>query len=125
MEARSQSKLASWINVIAGAWLIISPFVLNYGSSTPSTNDTWLGIIVGVLALIRAFSSIRSTYWISWLSVVAGIWLIIAPFTLGYTNGTAITNDILLGIIVAVVAFWNLGAGNLALHGGRGNRPAM
>jgi hypothetical protein len=125
MEARSQSRVASWINVIAGAWLIIAPFVLNYTNGTPMTNDIWLGIIVGVLALIRAFSAIRSTYWLSWVSVVAGIWLIIAPFTLGYTNGTAITNDIILGIVVSLVALWNLGAGNLALHGGRGTRPAL
>lgn len=37
----------------------------------------------------------------SWLCVIAGIWLIIAPFILGYSdNVTALWNDIILGLIV-------------------------
>lgn len=36
-----------------------------------------------------------------WVCVLAGAWLIIAPFVLGYsTNALALWNDIILGLIV-------------------------
>lgn len=42
-----------------------------------------------------------------WIFVLAGIWLIIAPFILGYsTLPQALWNDIILGIIVAVVGIF-------------------
>lgn len=44
------------------------------------------------------------------LNIVAGIWLIIAGFVLGYSNQlTPLWNDIILGIIVLVVAWIRLG----------------
>ena len=106
MENKNQSITASWISVIAGIWLIIAPFVLGYVNNEPRINDIWLGIIVGVLALIRAFTP-TGTSWFSWISVIAGIWLIIAPFVLGYTSIEPRINDIILGIIVAAVAIWS------------------
>ena len=40
----------------------------------------------------------------SGLIVLAGIWLIIAPFVLGYRSGDPYWNDIVFGAIVAVIA---------------------
>lgn len=42
-----------------------------------------------------------------WIFVLAGIWLIIAPFVIGYSSTvSALWNDIVVGIIVAVVAIF-------------------
>jgi 4-amino-4-deoxy-L-arabinose transferase-like glycosyltransferase len=43
--------------------------------------------------------------WLSWVAFLAGLWLIVSPFLLGYrsTNG-AMSNDVLIGVIVAVLA---------------------
>lgn len=42
-----------------------------------------------------------------WIFVLAGIWLIIAPFVLDYSQTTsALWNDIIVGIIVAIVAIF-------------------
>jgi SPW repeat-containing protein len=38
------------------------------------------------------------------LSLIAGIWLIIAPFVLGYGGGDPTWNDIVFGAIVAILA---------------------
>jgi hypothetical protein len=43
------------------------------------------------------------------LNVIAGIWLIISPFVLGYGSGDAYWNPIVFGAIVAVVALARLG----------------
>lgn len=51
----------SGINVLAGIWLIISPWVLGLSSNRVATWDlVILGIIVGVLAAIRFFSGLSA-----------------------------------------------------------------
>lgn len=43
-----------------------------------------------------------------WLNVILGIWLIVAPFVLGYSTLTnAMWNDIIVGVLVAVIAFFS------------------
>lgn len=41
-----------------------------------------------------------------WLFIIAGLWLIIAPFVLGYAQGAAMGNDLVVGIILALVGLW-------------------
>ena len=40
--------------------------------------------------------------WIRWIELAASIWLITAPFALGYT-GAPYWNDVLIGLLAAVV----------------------
>jgi hypothetical protein len=101
--------ISAWLsalNVLAGIWLIIAPFVLLYGNSTARINDIVLGIVIGVFALIRAFVPGFQTVWLSWLNALWGIWLIIGSFFLQYA-GQARSNDIILGIIVLVLGLWS------------------
>lgn len=47
------------------------------------------------------------TNYLPWLNVILGIWLIVAPFVLGYSTLTnAMYNDIIVGVLVAVIAFF-------------------
>ena len=106
-DSASGSVWASGINIIAGIWLIIAPFVLAYGNETARVNDIVLGAVIGVLALIRTLAPNAGTVWLSWLNAIFGIWLIIAPFVLAYAGATARTNDIILGIIVLILGVWS------------------
>jgi hypothetical protein len=45
--------VASGLNVLAGIWLIIAPFVVGYDKGDPYWNDIVFGAIVAVLALAR------------------------------------------------------------------------
>jgi len=56
-----------------------------------------------------------------WFGIILGIWLIIAPFLLGYQHITsAMWNDIILGVLVALTSYLlstdtkrtNIGNGN-------------
>ena len=48
----------SWVNLLLGIWLIISPFVLAYSTSPHATwNDVILGIVVGILAIWSAVAT--------------------------------------------------------------------
>lgn len=114
MDVRAQAITASWINVLAGAWLIISPFV--FGNPLPfQSNEFWIGLLVGIVALVRAFSPARNV-WLSWVNLIAGVWLLFSPFALGYTITSLIWNSLILGAIVTADAIWNLAAGSSASH---------
>jgi len=56
-------------------------------------------------------SSVRTTvYWTSGSNLLAGIWLVIAPFALAYNDiEGALWNDIIIGIsiFVLVLAAWS------------------
>ncbi len=43
-----------------------------------------------------------------WINVVLGLWLLVAPFTLGYSasSTTAAANDVVLGILVLAGSWW-------------------
>jgi len=43
--------------------------------------------------------------YLAWINIIAGVWLIIAPFVLGYsTNQSALVNDIVVGVVVGIVS---------------------
>ena len=103
---RSAISWASGLNIAAGIWLIISPFVFGYGDMQYLLwNDIVLGILVAVLAVIR-ISSPFSTPAVGWLNFLLGIWVVISPFALGF-YGDNRWNDVVLGVIVALLAAWS------------------
>jgi hypothetical protein len=123
MTRRMQAKVASGLDLLAGLWLIISPFVLGYWDlgqvtrtipSQATNNDLIVGFTIAAIAAIRLANAYRfgeyelPTMWLSWLSALLGLWLIVSPFVLGYTGLTAaFWNNIILGIIVTVLGVWN------------------
>lgn len=106
---REQARTASGLNVLAGIWLIISPYILGFAGTAAATNAIIVGIIVGVLALISA-SSPESATWLSWINIILGVWMIISPFILGFAGGAVVMNSIILGIIVIALSAWSSGA---------------
>ena len=105
------AKVASTINVLAGIWLIISPFVLRFWHvSAASWDNIIVGVIVLVLAAIRVAQPTRNLA-LSWINLILGIWLFISPWVLRFSHERAATsNDVVLGIIVFVCAIWSLAA---------------
>ncbi len=102
-------KTLSWWVVVLGAWEFLASFILGYSAKTSALWDAIIiGIALVVLAAWAALSSEAATAKaLSWINAVLGVWLIIAPFILGYTKLTgALWNDIIVGIIVAVLSVW-------------------
>jgi hypothetical protein len=125
---RAQVQTASGLDVLAGIWLIISPFIIGYGALTgATTNDVILGIVIGILAAIRFFGAYEAAF-ISWINVILGIWVLISPWVIGYSTHTgALANNIVMGIIVIILAAWSALATNteLAMEDGGTNPPVM
>ena len=93
----------SWVNIVLGIWVIVSPFVLASHSSKAIWNNVITGALVCILAIIRW--SIHQRGW-SWLNLILGIWLVISPFVF-FLSGAAMWNNVILGIIVAALALTN------------------
>jgi hypothetical protein len=96
----------NWIGVVLGAWLIAAPFALGYrGTSLLATGEAViLGIIIAGCSLWVVLK-LKAPAAISWLVMLFGLWVVIAPFVLGYRSITlAFVNDIVVGILVLVLA---------------------
>jgi hypothetical protein len=106
--ARDEAMSASGLNVIAGIWLIISPFVLGYGGGDAYWNPIVFGAIVAVVALARLGGAYRAT-WLAWLNMAIGVWLFIAGFWLAST-ARASWNEWILGVVVFVLGAWSAAA---------------
>lgn len=120
---RETVQWTSGINIVAGLWLIIAPFVLGYeGIQAALWNDVLVGIIVAAFAVARVARPLMNPS-LSWLNALLGLWLIVAPFVLGYGGAiegealaaegavggaqTALWNDIIVGVIVLVLGAWS------------------
>jgi hypothetical protein len=102
------ARTASILNLIAGLWLIISPFWMNFlGAPAALWNTCLTGVAVGVLSLIRACYPLRNVG-LSWINLILGVWLIVSPFFLPYNYlEPAVRNSVITGIVVIVLAFWS------------------
>lgn len=105
---REEVGLASGLNLLAGLWLIVAPFVLNYSSADPVWNDVVFGGAIALIALLRIGGLYRES-WLSWLNVAFGAWIFISAFWLD-DSSTAAWNDIILGAIVVVLGMLSAGA---------------
>lgn len=103
MPNRQQIMIMSGINILAGLWLILSPYILGYSGARGATNGIVLGVLIGIVALVRVLSPFSSG-WLSWINVLFGLWLLISPFTNGYAVRAMIWNYAIVGIIVGVMA---------------------
>ena len=103
------AKILGWIIGLAGLWEIVAPFVFGM---TATTAFLWDAIIVGLALLVfgvwAALSNEETTVkYLNWINAVLGLWLIIAPFILGYSSATvAMWNDIVIGLVALVLGAW-------------------
>ena len=92
------------IEILLGAWLITSPFVLNF---PPSELGWWISD-VGAGALIIGFALLsfwRPTRFAHLLSILVGCWLIGFAYIQGFgTNPPVSQNDLVVGLLLLMFA---------------------
>lgn len=111
VEVKTVSTTTKWLaglNSLLGLWLIAAPFVFGVPSAA-----MWNAVIVGAaIALLAGYNyylvtegrdlSVGSAAVVSLL----GIWVIIAPFVF-QPGTTALWNDVIVGVLVAIFAGYN------------------
>ncbi len=117
MESKIKDGIINWtgvVNLVGGIWLFLSAWMVPAEMGASRANDLIVGDAILVLSVLRI--SIRHrTGLASWLSALAGLWLIFAPFVLRYELAGQRLNSVIVGVVVAVLAIAN-GSTGLARH---------
>lgn len=100
MDQWSNAKICDIANLILGAILLISPWLFNFTGGAETQNAVVSGIVVALLSIaaLAAFA-----VWEEWLNLIVGLWIIVAPWVLGFQS-TARTVHVVIGILVAALA---------------------
>jgi SPW repeat-containing protein len=100
----------SWTNVALGIWLVIAAFVFRHASGAGVTENVITGLFVSLAALwaARAFRPMVSL--VASLTVaLTGLWVLAAPFALGYEReSAAVANDVIVGIIITALGITSM-----------------
>ena len=99
---------ASVLNLLAGIWLIVSPFALDYVAGDSRWNPVVCGALVAFLALMRVMGAYRAA-WLAWISVALGAWMFASGFWLAESLAAS-WNAWLLGLFVIVLALLGIDA---------------
>ena len=95
-----------WGNLLLGAWLFVSPWVMQYPAEMPSA--MWNAHVLGAaIVIFAAFAVYMPRVWEEGINTVLGVLMIISPWVLqfaSYRNVT--TNAIVVGLLVAAFAVW-------------------
>ncbi len=100
MDEWSNAKLCDVANLVLGMILFFSPWLFGLATGAPWQTASITGIVIAVLsvAALAAFA-----FWEEWVNLIAGLWLIAAPWLLGFQDTSAMTIDAAIG---GVVAHW-------------------
>ena len=110
MERLSQSRLASSLTVVVGAWLMLSPIFISI------TGGAFVSLLItgGVMIVFGLMQLGTETSLPSWINALAAIWLFISAFAFSL-SAAATWNQVLFAIIAFVLATWD-GAEIGAVH---------
>lgn len=103
-----------WASFALGLWLAVSPWAVDYaGHPAATANAVFLGL---GLALGSHFQAALDDCQGEWLNLAAGVWLIAAPFYLGFENAVATATSVCVGGFVAGLAGSALSLGRQNAH---------
>jgi hypothetical protein len=95
-----------WINLLLGAWLLASPWAMNFAGSAHGA--AWNAYVVGAAIVLFAGAAMymRDT-WEEGVNILLGIWMIVSPWMIGFNTSNRVTaNAVVCGLFVAGLAAW-------------------
>ncbi len=109
MEIQEAWAWEDWVDMVLGAWLAISPWILGFTDSDPATRNA---LIVGVAVAVLSGSTFLIYHVIEeWVDVVLGIWLIVSPWVLGASGHPGVVVDfVIVGALVAGLSGYEIWA---------------
>jgi hypothetical protein len=107
-----------WVMLALGAWLFLSPWILGFtvapaegeavasGFAAAAWNAWILGVVIAALAI---WAALKFAEWHDWANGVLGVWLVVAPWILGFAAQTAaLWNHVVVGLLIIALAAWEL-----------------
>ena len=101
MDDWSSIRLCDVVNLILGMILFFSPWLFDLSAGAQWQTASTIGIFMAVLSIaaLAAFA-----VWEEWLTLIAGLALIVSPWLLNFQNSDAMTIDVVIGAIAAALA---------------------
>ena len=92
-------------NILLGAWLFVSPWVMQY---TAHEAATWNAYLIGIAIVAFAVMAVYMLkIWKELFIMVFGVWLVISPYALGFISQTSVAmNAVIVGALSAGFATW-------------------
>ena len=93
------------VNIVLAVLLFVSPWVLTYTGDAAAAWNAWIASVLVVIVAAIALGTHEG--WAEWINIALGIWVLIAPWILGFgTVRDAATTHVVLGILIAAFAAW-------------------
>lgn len=92
-----------WTNVLLGVFLVLAPAIgIGVFYDVAAINS----YVTGAAVALFAFAAIsHADLWKEYTNLVLGLWLIVAPFVLNFTNLVGPTyNQIIVGLLISGIA---------------------
>ncbi|HYC45464.1 MAG TPA: SPW repeat protein [Burkholderiales bacterium] len=91
-------------NLVLGAWIFASPWVLAYTGSVAAWNAYAMGAGIMLFALIASY---MPKAWEELINILFGVWLVVSPFALGFSADTVVAlHTVVVGILATAFAIW-------------------
>lgn len=98
-------KTAATINLLAGIWFFISPWVYRSYMASNAWNSWIVGALIVVFAAIHLYNPMMRG--LSVVNLVLGAWAFASPWIYGYTGDThRFINSLCVGVIVFVLSIY-------------------
>ncbi len=91
--------------LLIGALLFLSPWLFAFAHGAAAA-DAWLG--GAVIAALSLSALMIYAEWEEWITLAAGLWMLVSPFVLGFTHTTAMHVIIGIGFVVTFLAALDL-----------------
>ena len=113
-----KSEWHDWATLFFGILLFFCPWFFGFAGMEAAALNAWIG---GALVVVLAILALRRfAEWEEWVMGAIGLWLVLSPWLLGFTDIVAGTwSAIVLGALIVISAAWKL----YELHGGGRHVP--
>jgi hypothetical protein len=107
LSSRRTAKPQDWINLALATLLFLSPWALGFADHLTAARTAWAsGIVIAFIALAAI---VEFAEWEEWINLLLGLWLIIAPWVLGFAGvALAMRAHVALGVLIALFSAWEL-----------------
>ena len=96
-------KWQDWASFALGLWLAVSPWMAGYAEHNAATaNAVIVGLVLALGCHLECVACDDAPA--EWINLAVGLWLVCAPFSLGFGSHVATANSIVVGISIAVLA---------------------
>ena len=91
------------INLICAVLLFISPWALGFSGDVMAARAAWVtGVVVAIFAVAAL---VQFAEWEEWISLLLGLWMIIAPWIVAFSTVKAATAAfVILGVVVGLAS---------------------